>query len=118
MPRTEHGDLEEGGNSGPLTGKCHFDMSPPISQTRIVDDHCDQPQSTSNQTTQDQPLRPSQGESDYDDSSRPLYSMYSDMAKDRDNKTVQRCQNEADGTLIFVSTHVSLQIIPHINCET
>jgi hypothetical protein len=31
--------------------------------------------------------------------------MYSDMAKDRDNKTVERCQTEADGTLIFVSLH-------------
>ena len=110
MPRTEHRDLEEGGNSGPLTGMCRIDMSPLISQTFIVDGHCDQPQSTSNQTTQNQPMRPlaSQGESDHDDSSWPLYSMYSDMAKDRDNKTVQRCQNEADGTLIFVSPHVSL----------
>ena len=29
--------------------------------------------------------------------------MYSDIAEDRDNKMVEHCQKEADGTLIFVS---------------
>jgi hypothetical protein len=43
--------------------------------------------------------------------------MYSDIAEDKDNKTVERCQKEADGTLIFVSLPVSLLMTPHINWE-
>lgn len=102
-----------------VTSTCHFDLSTLISQACIVDGRRDQPQSTSNQTTQNQPLRPApQGESDYGDSSWALYSMYSDIAEDKDNKTVKRCQKEADGTLIFVSLPVSLWMTPHINCET
>ena len=33
--------------------------------------------------------------------------MYSKIAGDEDNKMVERCQKDADGTLIFVSPHFS-----------
>ena len=32
--------------------------------------------------------------------------MYSKIAEDEDNKMVEHCQRDADGTLIFVSPHV------------
>ena len=48
-----------------------------------------------------------QGMSDYGDSSWPLYSMYSKITDDDDNKMVEYCQKDADGTLIFVSLYVS-----------
>ncbi|KAF8486237.1 hypothetical protein DFH94DRAFT_617591, partial [Russula ochroleuca] len=35
------------------------------------------------------------------DSSWRLYSMYSKIAEDEDNEMVERCQKDADGTLIF-----------------
>jgi hypothetical protein len=50
---------------------------------------------------------PSQEESDLGDSSRPLFSMYSKIAEEEDNKMTDRWQQEAtDGVLVFVSTHV------------
>ena len=42
--------------------------------------------------TPDQPLRSSEEESDYSNSSWPLYSIYSNIAEDEDNKMVERCQ--------------------------
>ena len=42
------------------------------------------------------------------DSSWPLYTMYSKIAKDEDNKLVERCQRDTDGTLIFVSSQITL----------
>lgn len=83
-----------------------FDLFPLISQTCIVDDYRDQPQSTSNQPTPNPPL--GQGESDCVDSSRPLYFMYSKIAGAEDSKIVENCSKEADGTLIFVSRHICL----------
>ena len=41
--------------------------------------------------------------------------MYSKIAEDEDDKMVEHCQRDADGTLIFVSPHVSSQRTPHIN---
>jgi hypothetical protein len=69
-----------------------------------VDGHRDQPQSS--QSTLNQPRR----QSDYSDSSLeslPLYSMYIKIAEEEDNKMVEYCQRDKDGTLIFVSPHVS-----------
>jgi hypothetical protein len=43
--------------------------------------------------------------------------MYSKIAEDEDNKMVEHCQRDADGTLIFVSLHVGSQKTPHINRE-
>jgi len=115
MPQTGHPDLEGGGNPGP--GMCHpdspLDLSTLISKICIVDGHRNQCLSTPYQ-----PLRPLQGESNYSDSSWTIYTMYSKIAGDEDSKMVEHCLRDADGTLIFVSPHVSFQRTPHINWET
>ena len=54
-------------------------------------------------TTQNQPLP---GESNFGDSSGPLFSIYSKAAEEEDNKMVERWQKDADGILIFVSSHI------------
>ncbi|KAN0105395.1 hypothetical protein V8E52_011062, partial [Russula decolorans] len=48
--------------------------------------------------TANQPL---QGESNFGDSSGPLFSIYSKAAEDEDNKMVDRWQKDADGILFF-----------------
>ena len=78
-----------------------------ILQTCIVDGRHDQPQSTSNQPT---PNRPLLGQSDYGDSSWPLYLMYSKIAEEEDNRMVERCQKDKDGTLIIVSPSCSSSV--------
>ncbi len=52
---------------------------------------------------QSAPNPPSHGESNFGDSSGPLFSTYSKAAEDEDNKMVERWQKDADGILIFVS---------------
>ena len=74
----------------------------------MVDGPRYQHRSTPNRT-----LRPLGGESDYDDSSLPLYSIYSKIAKDEDNRMIECCQKYTDGILIFVSSHVSAQMTMH-----
>ncbi|KAN0105393.1 hypothetical protein V8E52_011060, partial [Russula decolorans] len=49
-------------------------------------------------TTSNQPL---QRESNFGDSSGPLFSMYSKAAEDEDNKMVERWQKDAEGILFF-----------------
>jgi hypothetical protein len=66
----------------------------------ITDDHRNLPQSTPNQ--------PLQGESNFGDSSGPLFSIYSKAAEDEDNKMVERWQKDADGILIFVSPLIKI----------
>ena len=61
----------------------------------IIDGHRDHPQSTPNQ--------PLQRESNFGDSSGPLFSIYSKEAEEEDDKMVERWQKDADGILIFVS---------------
>ncbi|KAH9987551.1 hypothetical protein BJV77DRAFT_964731 [Russula vinacea] len=56
-------------------------------------DHPDRPQSA--------PNPPSQGESNFGDSSGPFFSIYSKTAEEEDNKMVDRWQKDADGILIF-----------------
>ncbi|KAH9978309.1 hypothetical protein BJV74DRAFT_798491 [Russula compacta] len=60
------------------------------------DGHPDQPSSAENQLSQ-----PSQGGSNLGDSSRPLFSMYSDFAEKEDDKMTDRWTKDADGILIF-----------------
>ena len=86
---------------------CRFDLSPRISQLCIVDDLRDHPTMTTNQ--------PSQGESNFGDSSGPLFSIYSKAADEEDNKMVERWQKDADGILIFVSPRVAICLSLHIN---
>ena len=62
-------------------------------------------------TTSDQPL---QRESNFGDSSGPLFSIYSKAADDEDNKMVERWQKDADGILIFVSHRVGIRLSFHI----
>ena len=70
-----------------------FNLSPLISQLCIADDRPDHPVTTLNQPLQ----------SNFGDSSGPLFSIYSKAAEDEDNKMVERWQKDADGILIFVS---------------
>ena len=65
-------------------------------------DRRDDPMTTSNQ--------PLQGESNFGDSSGPLFSIYSKAAEDEDNKMVERWQKDADGILIFVSPRVGIRL--------
>ena len=54
---------------------------------------------------QSAPKTPLQGESTFGDSSGPLFSIYSKVAEEEDNRMVKRWQKDADGILIFVSPH-------------
>ena len=88
-------------------------LSPLISQLRTVnelDERCDDPVTTLNQ--------PLQGESNFGDSSGPLFSIYSKAAEGEDNKMVERWQKDADGILIFVSLRVNIRPSLHINWNT
>ena len=99
-------DREVGGGSGGpgRPGASHRpDLSPLISQLCIVDDR------------QDQPF---QGESNFGDSSGPLFSIYSRAAEDEDTKMVERWQKDADGILIFVSPRLPIRPSLLINRNT
>jgi hypothetical protein len=87
-----------------------FDLSPRIPQQCIVDDSRDHPTTTTNQ--------PSQGASNFGDSSGQLFSMYSKAADEEDDKMVERWQKDADGILIFVSPRVAICLSLHINWNT
>jgi hypothetical protein len=49
----------------------------------------------------------------FGDSSGPLFSLYSKIAEEEDNKGTDRWQKDADGILIFVSDPV---VIPTAMC--
>ena len=83
-----------------------FNLSPLISQLCIADDRPNHPVPTSNQ--------PLQGESNFGDSSGPLFSIYSKAAEDEDTKMVERWQKDADGILIFVSPRVGMRLSLHV----
>jgi hypothetical protein len=51
----------------------------------------------------DQQSQPSQEESNFADSSGPLFSMYSKAAEDEDDKRVDRMKKVSKGIIIFVS---------------
>ena len=83
-----------------------FDLPPLISQPHIVDDHQNDRRNDP-VTTSNQPL---QGESNFGDSSGPLFSIYTKAAEDEDKKLVERWQKDADGILIFVSPRVVIRL--------
>ena len=61
----------------------------------VVDDRRSHPMMT--------PNLPLQGESNFGDSSGPLFSIYSDAAKEEDGEMAERWQKDAEGIVIFVS---------------
>ena len=63
-----------------------------------VDEHPAPPQPEPNQASQ-----PPEGESNFGDSSGPLFSIYSKIAEEEDNRMTDRWQKDAEGILIFVS---------------
>jgi hypothetical protein len=63
----------------------------------IVNDHEDEPRSGGNL-----------GQPNFWDSSTPLFSMYSKIAEEEDNKMAERWNRDADVILIFVSPRVSI----------
>jgi hypothetical protein len=74
-----------------------------------VDEHHYPPQLAENQTQK--------GQSDFGDSSGPLFSMYAKMAEEEDSKMVERWNADADGILIFVSPPLSFHTIKRINLK-
>jgi hypothetical protein len=54
----------------------------------------------------------SQGQSNFSDGSGPIFNMYVKMAEEEDNKMANRWQKDADGILIFVSSHINFHISP------
>jgi len=73
------------------------------SHTFIVNDHEDEPRSGGN--------HPSFGQPNFWDSSTPLFSMYSKIAEEEDNKMAERWRRDADVILIFVSPRVSIHLL-------
>ena len=89
-------------------------LPPLTSQLRIVGG----PQDDGHEdlvTTSNPPL---QRESNFGDSSGPLFSIYSKAAEDEDNKMVERWQKDADGILIFVSPRVAIRLSLDMNWNT
>ena len=72
-----------------------------MSPTYLEHDHHDQP--------------PSQEDSQFSDSSGPLYSMYSRIAEKDDHMIAESWQQDANGVIIFVSPQVTFYAIPCIN---
>ena len=52
------------------------------------------------------PTQLSQGESNFGDSSGPLFTLYSEIAEEEDNKMAERWQKDAEGIIIFVRPEV------------
>jgi hypothetical protein len=59
-----------------------------------------------------------QQESNFGDSSGPLFSLYSKIAKEQDEEMINRWQQDAKGILIFVSGRVVILTAMYINCST
>ena len=57
-----------------------------------------------------------QGGSIFGDSSGPLFSLYSKIAEEEDDKVTDRWQKDADGILIFVSGRVAIPTVTYMNC--
>ena len=104
VPRSRIG--RRTGRTRCVTHPSRFNLSPLISQRCIADDRPNHPVPTFNQ--------PLQGESNFGDSSGPLFSIYSKAAEDEDNKVVERWQKDADGILIFVSPRFGMCLFLHI----
>jgi hypothetical protein len=102
-------DLEKGGSqetvAGILSAACRCRRKVP---TCKVDDHPEQLRPELPQTPQDA--------SNSDESSRKIYSVYSKIAEEEDNKMTESWQKSADGILIFVSP--CIDVTTHINRNT
>jgi hypothetical protein len=83
---------------------CHPFLSPVLANFAnvYVEIGSDQSQSAPNA-----PLHSSTTDTNYGDSSWPLYAMYSKIVQEEDNKTAKLHQKSADGILIFVSPCVT-----------
>ena len=57
----------------------------------------------------------SQGESRFGDSSAPLFTMYSKIAEEEDNKMIERWQKDSEGIIIFVR-NICFRVVVRINC--
>ena len=57
------------------------------------------------------PDEPPQVESNFGDSSEPIFSMYTKAAVEEDNKMVERWQKDADGIIIFVSSFLRIHTV-------
>ena len=64
----------------------------------VLDGHLNQPPPVS--------VPPSQAETNFGDSSGPLFAMYSKIGEEEDNQMAERWQKDADGVVIFVCTEV------------
>jgi hypothetical protein len=107
MSQTAHRTIEVENNPG----MCHpWVRHLADSIMSVTDGRPDHPQST--------PNPPSQGESNFGDSSGPFFSIYSKTAEEEDNKMVERWQKDADGILIFVSPCVANHTVLSINRNT
>ena len=91
-------DLEGGDGKGIFHSR--LVLSSLISTPCVVDDHSDWPQLGVNP--------PLPGESDFQDSSRQLFSMYLMIGEEQDNKTVECWKADAGVILIFVSPCITI----------
>jgi len=90
-------DPEMGNTIQDVTGIVNVACPCPVdSPTRKPDDD---PELSHNQPSS----LPPKGESNFGDSSGPIFSMYSKMTKEEDDQVAERWQKDADGVLIFVS---------------
>jgi hypothetical protein len=97
-------DLETGNVGGTLiTG---YPLFLPCLPSWIGDDYSEQPRSAPNLTPEREFLP---------DGSGPLFSMYTRIGEEKDDKIVELWQKDADGILIFVSHHVEYIATP-TNC--
>ena len=76
-------------------------------QIYVVDNQPRQPQSVWNQESQPLPR-----EERYGDSSGQFFSVYTRIAKEKDDKMTQRWQKDADSMLVFVGPCVDIHY-PH-----
>ena len=108
-------DPERGDNIQDVTGIFAFSTTCLRGFTVFKGDGHDpheQPQSASKL-----PLPPQQGDSNFGDSSGPIFSMYSKLSKEEDDELVDRWQKDADGILIFVSPSVDVHTNAHTKSE-
>ena len=74
--------------------------------TPIGDDQYYPPQWAQNRASQPE------GQSDFVDGSRPIFSMYLEMAEEEDKKMAESWKADAEGILVFV--HLCL-LVPYFN---
>jgi hypothetical protein len=97
-------DTEKGKTDHDVTGIATVTCPLPSWTHKCVklDDHPELPQLSKNQPSSPPP----KGESNFGDSSGPIFSMYSKITKEEDDRDAERWQKDADGVLIFVSPRV------------